>query len=118
MPLFLRHAYEGEIARAEAELLAARTQEEQVRAQALGEVAQAESLLGAARERRQRLEDGLLAEAERVASASEYAYGRGALGLLDLLDARRTLRAVRLDAAILRAEYAKALAAWQAVLGQ
>lgn len=118
VPLFLRHAYEGEIARAEAELLAARTQEEQVRALALGEVAQAESLLGAARERRQRLEDGLLAEAERVASASEYAYGRGALGLLDLLDARRTLRAVRLDAAILRAEYAKALAAWQAVLGQ
>lgn len=118
VPLFLRHEYQGEIARAEADLAAARTQEEQARGAALGEVAQAQAQLNAAVERRRRLEGGLLADAEKVAQASEFAYTRGALGLLDLLDARRTLRAVRLDAAQLRAEHAKALAAWQAAQGQ
>ncbi len=117
VPLFVRHAYEGEIARAEADLLGARIQEEQVRAQAQGEAAQAASLLRAAVERRRQLESGLLADAERVATATEFAYVRGALGLLELLDARRTLRAVRLDAAALCADHAKALAAWQAALG-
>jgi cobalt-zinc-cadmium efflux system outer membrane protein len=117
VPLFVRHAYEGEIARAEADLLGARIQEEQVRALAQGETAQAASLLRAAVERRRQLESGLLADAKRVATATEFAYVRGALGLLELLDARRTLRAVRLDAAALRADHAKALAAWQAALG-
>jgi cobalt-zinc-cadmium efflux system outer membrane protein len=32
---------------------------------------------------------------------------------MDLLDARRTLRAIQLDAAAAQADYAKALAAWQ-----
>jgi len=118
VPLFVRHAYEGEIARAEADLLGARIQEEQVRALAQGESAQADSLLRAAVARRRQLESGLLAEAERVATATEFAYVRGALGLMELLDARRTLRAVRLDAAALRADHAKALAAWQAAQGR
>jgi len=118
IPLFLRHSYEGEIARAEADLAGARTLEDQVRAQAQGDLALAEATLLSAVDRRQRLESGLLADAERVATATEFAYTRGALGLMDLLDARRTLRAVRLDAAVLRAEHAKALAAWKAALGQ
>lgn len=58
--------------------------------------------------------DALLKEAQRAADASEYAYKRGAVGVTDLLDARRTLYATRLDAASANADYAKALAAWQA----
>ena len=118
VPLFLNHSYQGEIARAESDLETARTQSDQVRAQIRGDLAQARSRLMAAVERRQRLESGLLAQAEKVAGAAEFAYARGALGLLELLDARRTLRAVRLDAAQLGAEHAKALAAWQAALGK
>lgn len=113
MPLFLWHEYEGEIARAEADLDAARRQYAMTLAQAVGSVDQARSNLLSARERRQRLETGLLADAERVAKAAEFAYSKGAMGLMDLLDARRTLRQVQVEAATARAEYAKALAAWR-----
>ena len=82
-------------------------------AQAIGNVDQASSALRSAAERRRRLEGGLLADAERVAKAAELAYQRGAMNLMDLLDARRTLRQVQLEAASARADYAKALAAWR-----
>lgn len=118
IPLFLRHSYEGEIARAEADLQVAQELLDQTRAQARGEVDRVAAALQAAIDRRQRLESGLLADAERVAKAAEFAYSKGASSLLDLLDARRTLRAVRFDAATLRAEHAKALAAWQAAQGK
>ncbi|HJW25167.1 MAG TPA: TolC family protein [Rhodocyclaceae bacterium] len=113
LPLFVWHEYEGEIARAEADLDAARRQYAMILAQAVGSVDQARSVLLSARERRQRLETGLLADAERVAKAAEFAYSKGAMGLMDLLDARRTLRQVQVEAATARAEYAKALAAWR-----
>ncbi len=35
------------------------------------------------------------------------------MNLMDLLDARRTLRQVQVEAATARADYAKALAAWR-----
>jgi cobalt-zinc-cadmium efflux system outer membrane protein len=44
---------------------------------------------------------------------AELAYSRGALPLVDLIDARRTLRTVLLDDVGARAEYARAYAAWQ-----
>jgi len=113
VPLFVRYEYEGEIARAEADLQLAREQLERLVAQALGDADQARSQLAASAERRQRFENELLADAERVASAAEFAYGKGAMGLIDLLDARRTWRQVRLEAAQARADYAKAQAAWR-----
>lgn len=113
VPLFIWHEYEGEIARAEADLDLARRQYEQQQAQAVGQVAQARSALLSARERYRRLEGGLLADAERVAKAAEFAYGKGAMGLMDLLDARRTLRQIQIEAASARADYAKALSDWQ-----
>jgi hypothetical protein len=61
--------------------------------------------------------DALLKEAVRAADAAEYAYKRGAVGVTDLLDARRTLYATRLDAASAEADYAKARAAWRAATG-
>ena len=54
----------------------------------------------------------MLADAERVARAAELAYSKGGMSLIDLLDARRTLRQVQLEAATARADHAKALAAW------
>lgn len=112
VPLFLWHEHEGEIARAEADLNAARLQLAQLQAQVGGEVALARSALAAARDRLQRIEGGLLADARRVAEAAEFAYRRGAMGLLDLLDARRTQRQVEAEALNARADYARAWAAW------
>ncbi|WP_428827163.1 TolC family protein [Azonexus sp. IMCC34842] len=113
VPLFIWHEYEGDIARAEADLDIARLQYEQQQAQAQGQVAQAKNALLSARDRYQRLEGGLLADAERVAKAAEFAYNKGAMGLMDLLDARRTLRQIQIEAASARADYAKALSDWQ-----
>lgn len=113
IPLFLWHAHEGEIRRAESELDAARLQLARQQAQVVGQLARARSALLAARDRLQRLESGLLAEARRVAEAAELAYGKGAMGLMDLLDTRRTLRQVQLETATARADYARALADWQ-----
>lgn len=109
----MRYEYEGEMARAEADLQLAREQMERLVAQAIGEVNQARNQLATSTERRQRLENELLADAERVAKAAEFAYGKGAIGLIDLLDARRTWRQVQLEAAQARADYAKARAAWR-----
>ena len=113
VPLFIWHEYEGDIARAEADFSAARIVYERTLAQAIGDVDQAGSALRSAEERRRRLETGLLADAERVAKAAELAYHKGAMNLMDLLDARRTLRQIQLEAATALADYAKALAAWR-----
>lgn len=113
VPLFVWHEYEGDIARAEADLDQARFQLERQQAQVVGQVAQARNALLLARDRYRRLEGGLLADAERVAKAAELAYSKGAMGLMDLLDARRTQRQIQIEAASARADYAKALSDWQ-----
>lgn len=113
VPLFLWHEHEGDIRRAEADYNAARLQLAQLEAQVGGQLGQLGSALRAARDRLQRLEQGLLADAERVAAAAELAYAKGAMNLMDLLDARRTLRQVRIEAATARAEYAMARSDWQ-----
>lgn len=114
IPLFLRYGYEGEIARAETEYTIALEARERVLAQAQGEIIRARADLDAAIERRRRVEAETLPEARRVAEAAEFAYRKGAIGLTDLLDARRTLRAVELEYVAACADYAKARAAWLA----
>ncbi len=116
IPLFIHHEYEGEVRRAEADLDAAREALQQVRGQARAERLRAASDLRAALEQGRRFEAGLLGEAESGAQAAEFAYRRGAIGLVDLLDARRTLRAVQVEAVEARAGHAKSLAAYQASL--
>ena len=113
VPLFIWHEYEGDIARAEADLTAAQLNYQRTLAQALGSTDQAGSALRSSEERLRRLETGLLGDAERVAKAAELAYSRGAMNLMDLLDARRTLRQIQIEAATAHADYAKALAAWR-----
>ena len=117
VPLFLRYNFEGEIARAEANLLAAEEDLGRVEAVARADGARALAALRSAAERRRRYEGELLAEARKAADYAELAYQKGATGILELLDARRTLRAVQVGGAEARTEYAKALAAWRASVG-
>ncbi|HVY06973.1 MAG TPA: TolC family protein [Burkholderiales bacterium] len=114
VPLFLGNTYEGEIRRAEADRYAAQDNVERARALARADVAHAWSDLASARDRVERFDGQLLASARKAADASEFAYKRGALGVMDLLDARRALNATQLDSAAAHADYAKALAAWRA----
>jgi len=113
-PLFTGNNFEGEIRRAEVERYAAIDALERTRALAGNDVRRAASDLIAAAERLERYDTTLLAAAERTARAVEFAFERGANSVLEVLDARRTLRAVQLEALAARTDHARALAAWRA----
>lgn len=114
VPLFTRYYFDGEIRRAESDFAAAQEGLQRVRALAAAELRKAASDVASSAERVQRLREVLLAAAEKAAQGAEFAYSRGAIGVMDVLDARRQLTATRLEAAAVQADYAKALAAWQA----
>jgi outer membrane protein, heavy metal efflux system len=114
VPLFTSYYYQGEIRRAEVELEAAEEDVERVRALALADINRAMSELAAATERVRRFREVLLAAAGKAANGAEFAYTRGAIGVMDLLDARRQLYATRLESVAAQADYARALAAWRA----
>lgn len=111
VPLFTRNLYTGEIRRAEIELENARENLDRLRALALGEIRRADNDLSAAAERTARLTTILLPAAEKAAKGAEFAYERGAIGIMDLLDSRRQFYAVRIESVSAQADYAKALAA-------
>ena len=112
VPLFTRYYYQGEIRRAESDYLAAQTTLERVRAAAITEISGAAAALSAGADRVRRFQESLLAAAERAANGAEFAYTRGAIGVMDLLDARRQLHAARLEYAAALADYARAYSAW------
>jgi cobalt-zinc-cadmium efflux system outer membrane protein len=112
VPLFTNYYYQGEIRKAETEYDIAQTQAERVRAAALTEISGAAAALAATAERVKRFRDSLLAAAQQSADGAEFAYTRGAIGVMDLLDARRQLFAVRVDSATALADYARAHSAW------
>lgn len=114
VPLFVSHAYEGEIAKAAADADAARLQREKASVQATADAGRAFAQLGAARDRLERLRDEGMRAAEEAARGVEFAYAKGAASLTDLLDARRQYRAVKLDLVQAHADFAKALASWRA----
>jgi outer membrane protein, heavy metal efflux system len=116
MPLQINNTYQGESRRASADLAIAQNNLARVRAQALSEISRSYADLAAAQQAVQRFQDELLASAQQAADAAEFAYNNGALGVMDLLDARRTLRATRIEAETALADYAKAVAAYQAAL--
>jgi outer membrane protein, heavy metal efflux system len=118
VPLFTNYYFEGEIARAEADYNAATDGLERTRAQARTELERARAEAMAAAERLRRYDATLLPEAQKSAEFGEFAYRNGAIGVMDLLDARRSLRAAQIEAAQARADYAKALGAWRAGLGE
>ena len=110
VPLHVRHANEGEAARASADFDSAQAVLARAEAQAGAEARLAEADWLAARQRRMRVETEVRPVAREVGSAAEFAYARGATGVLDLLDARRSLKAVELDEVQARADAAKAWA--------
>jgi len=114
VPLFTGYDFSGDIQKAEVDRYAALDQLERVRAVALGELRRAASDLESAADRVERFDATLLAAASRSSEAVEFAFRRGASSVLEVLDARRTLRAVRLEALGARTDHAKAYAAWRA----
>jgi len=114
VPLFTGYDFSGDIQKAEVERYAALDALARARALAMNELRRAVSDLNAAAERVERFDGSLLGAANRSAQASEFAFSRGAISVLEVLDARRTLRAVRLEALGARADYARALGAWRA----
>lgn len=111
IPIFARYQYSGEIRRAEIELQAAQEDLDRMRAVALGELRRTENDLAAAEERLRRLTDILLPAAEKAANGAEFAHARGAIGLMDLLDARRQFYAAQLETIAAHADHARAIAA-------
>lgn len=114
IPLFVNHRYEGEAARAQADWYAARDAYKRTVALARADVARGTGDVGAARERRVRIETELLPQAQKSADAAEFAFRNGAIGVMDILDARRTVRAIQIEASAARADHARALAALRA----
>lgn len=114
IPLFANYQYEGEVARAEASYQNAITAKSQTLALAMVELKQSRANLISAADRSKRFDQDILKKAEKNANSAEFAYSHGATGVLDLLDARRVLRALQVEALTVKADYAKALSAWQA----
>ena len=114
IPLSLRHANEGEVRRAAVDLQTARDALTRLRVQAESDAHIAIESWRAAADRVRQVEHGILPLAREVARGAEFAYGKGATGVLDLLDARRVLKQVELDAAAARADAGKAWAQWAA----
>ena len=110
IPLFVRHTYEGENARAEADVNSAEELLRRVRAAAQTDFDRAAAQSQAAQARRQLIAEELLPAAERVAVGAELAYRRGASSVLDVLDARRALRAANIERITAEADFAKAAA--------
>jgi outer membrane protein, heavy metal efflux system len=113
-PLFTGYDFSGDIQKAEVDRYAAMDALGRARAIAGNELHRAAGDLNAATERLERFEGSLLGAANQSAQASEFAFNRGAISVLEVLDARRTLRAVRIESLAARSDYAKALAAWRA----
>ncbi len=116
IPLFTRYDYDGEIRSAEAALDSARENLEKTRNAARNDIAQSLQDLQSTADRSQRFQQELLIAAKKSADAVEFGFKNGALGVMDVLDARRTYRMTQLDAVAAQADYAKSLAAWRAAV--
>ena len=113
VPLQWGYGYEGEIGRAQAQLLQAQDLYEKTKVDARANLQRLLEELRTATQRQGLYEKDILPRARRVAEQAELAYTKGASSLTDLLDARRTLRSTLIEAALTRADYAKAHLAWQ-----
>lgn len=113
MPLQWGYSYQGEIARATAQLAQAQDALEKTRRQARADLQRLQEEVLNTAQRARTYETDILPRARKVAAAAELAYSKGALSLTDLLDTRRTLRATLLDALAARTDHARAAGAWQ-----
>ena len=111
IPLFTGNYFEGDIQRSITDRDAAQLLLQKTLQNARAEVARLESTLSSVAERERRIRESVVPLARRAADAVQYAFGRGAGTVLDVLDARRQLRAAELEAIAALAELQKARAA-------
>ena len=109
LPLTVNHSYEGEIARANSDYQAAKEALNHTEANARSEWDRINADVASAEANLDILQKEQLPRAEEVASTVELGYKKGALNLLDLLDARRMLRQTKLDTLNARANLARAI---------
>ena len=108
IPLTWGYSYQGEKARAQSDLRQAELTEERVLRDARTELARLYEEADSLTQRTAAFETDIVPRAAQVASQAEFAYRRGALSLIDLLDARRTLRTTQLEVLVARTDLAKA----------
>lgn len=108
-PISVNNHYEGEIALAMSNHDAAKEALAYVEANAKSEWQHMNADVESAQRNLQLLQKELLPRAENVAHTVELGYSKGALGLLDLLEARRILRQTRLDTLTARASLARSI---------
>jgi cobalt-zinc-cadmium efflux system outer membrane protein len=111
-PLQIGYAYQGEIARAQAEAQQAQNALERARLLALADLQRLQNNAQAALDRARRYELDILPKAQQVAQRAELAWAKGAMPVIELLDARRTLRATQIDAMNARADFARTHGSW------
>jgi cobalt-zinc-cadmium efflux system outer membrane protein len=93
----LLYQYQGEIAKAEADLRAQSVRRDKIEAQVGSDVATAFATFVATRSRVERMEGRLLDRARRARDLVEFQYKKGAASLLELLDAERTFIATNVE---------------------
>jgi cobalt-zinc-cadmium efflux system outer membrane protein len=93
----LLYQYQGEIAKAEADLRSQSVRRDKIEAQIGSDVATALATFQATRTRVERMEGRLLDRARRARDLVEFQYKKGAASLLELLDAERTFIATNVE---------------------
>lgn len=116
IPLFTRYYFDGEIRTAQVALDTARQNLEKTRSAARTDLRRSLHDVQTAADRVLRFQQELLPAAKKSADAAEYAFKNGAIGVMDVLDARRTYRMAQTEAVSAQADYAKSLAAWRATV--
>ena len=109
---FGSYNYQGEIARAQAQLNQAEDALEKTRRLATADFQRLQQDQRGAAARALSYEATILPRARKVADMAELAYSKGAMSLTELIDARRTLRTILIEALSARTDHAKAAQAW------
>ena len=112
-PLQMKSTYDGEIGRASAQYFQAQTLLEQAKLNAEAEWQSMREAYAASMARYTIYAQDILPRAQKVLAQAELAYAKGAIPLVDLLDARRTLKTSLLEALEVQAEHAKTFTALQ-----
>lgn len=112
-PLQGNSTYDGEIGRATAQLYQTQTQLEQSKLNAENEWKTMREAHAASIARQKIYTQEIVPRAQKVAAQAEMAYAKGAIPLVDLLDARRTLKNSLIEALDVQAEHAKTSIALQ-----
>ncbi|MBC7598882.1 MAG: TolC family protein [Polaromonas sp.] len=105
--------YQGEIAKAQAQVNQAEDALEKTRRTATIDYQRLQQDRRGAAARALSYEVTILPRARKVAEMAELAYSKGAMSLTELIDARRTLRSILIEALNARTDHAKAALAWQ-----